>query len=133
LPKGRYHKNFLPAFCWKLNQNLLYEVGLALAGFINAVALAFLRYPENEGNQMSVDVINIIVTAIFAFDMFVRLIGQGLTKFIKSYENILYTLSTIGGAIHIGLNNGAASPVSAFMALKVYKIIMRSNYYQTFN
>ncbi len=77
----------------------MYELGLALSGLINAFALAFLRYPEQEGNQIAVDVINITVTIIFAVDMFVRLIGQGITRFITSYENILYTLSTIGGAI----------------------------------
>lgn len=65
--------------------------------------------------------------------MFVRLIGQGFKGFIINYENILYTLSTIGGAIQIIYSNGEASPLSAFMALKVYKIIMRSGYYQTFN
>lgn len=48
---------------------------MALAGLINALALAFLRYPENEANQTSVNVINISVTTIFAIDMLVRLIG----------------------------------------------------------
>ena len=65
--------------------------------------------------------------------MLVRLIGQGFYGFITNLENILYTMSTIGGAIHIIYTGGAASPISAFMALKVYKIVMRSGYYQTFN
>jgi hypothetical protein len=133
LPKGKYFKHAIPKFCWNLNQNLVYELGLALAGLINALALAFLRYPEDKGNQISVDVINITVTIIFGIDTFVRLIGQGFTGFITSYENILYGLSTIGGAIQIINSGGAASPISAFMALKVYKIVMRSGYYQTFN
>ena len=77
--------------------------------------------------------INISVTTIFAIDMLVRLIGQGFYGFITNLENILYTLSTIGGAIQIIYTGGAASPISAFMALKVYKIVMRSGYYQTFN
>ena len=50
LPKGRYFKHPIPKFCWNLNQNLVYELGLALAGLVNALALAFLRYPEQEGN-----------------------------------------------------------------------------------
>jgi Ion transport protein len=65
--------------------------------------------------------------------MLVRLIGQGFFGFITNYENILYTLSTIGGAAYIIYTGGEASAISAFMALKVYKIVMRSGYYQTFN
>jgi len=133
LPKGKYFKHPIPKFCWNLNQNLVYELLLALAGLVNAAALAFLRYPEDEGNQISVNVINITVTIMFGIDTFVRLIGQGFWGFVTRYENIMYSLSTIGGTIHIILNGGAASPISAFMALKVYKIVMRSGYYQTFN
>jgi hypothetical protein len=42
-------------------------------------------------------------------------------------------MATAASIAEIVLSGGNASPMSAFMVLKIYKIIMRSGYYVTFN
>jgi Ion transport protein len=56
-----------------------------------------------------------------------------LKPFLLNYENVLYTLTSVGAMVHIAYNGGQASPIIASTVFKIFKIIRRSNYYQAFN
>lgn len=80
-----------------------------------------------------IDYTTILTTAIYSVDQIIKLIGLGLKEFIINYENVLYTLTSVGAFVHIGYNGGRQSPIIASTVFKIFKIIRRANYYQTFN
>jgi uncharacterized membrane protein len=53
--------------------------------------------------------------------------------YIRDYENALYSFTSIGSLIHIGVNNGRASPITACTLFKLFKILRRSNYSHSFD
>lgn len=53
--------------------------------------------------------------------------------YLQDYENALYSLTSVGSLIHIWVNGGRASPITACTLFKIFKIIRRSNYSQAFN
>jgi hypothetical protein len=78
---------------------MAYELSLALAALINAVTLASIKYPETNERQLTINIINIVVTIFFVVDMLIRLIAQGFSKYFTNYENLLNTAATIGSMI----------------------------------
>ena len=46
IPKRSYYKRSAPRICWGITQSMTYELSLALTAVINAISLAFLKYPE---------------------------------------------------------------------------------------
>jgi hypothetical protein len=54
---------------------MAYELSLALAALINAVTLASIKYPETNERQLTINIINIVVTIFFVIDMLIRLIA----------------------------------------------------------
>lgn len=47
LPDTSYHKMKLPSLCWRIHQNSIYEFILTVLAVLNALALAFIKYPES--------------------------------------------------------------------------------------
>lgn len=50
IPKRSYYKRAAPRICWGITQSMIYELSLALAAVVNAISLAFLKYPEDKAS-----------------------------------------------------------------------------------
>ena len=134
IPETPYFSYKIPRWCWMLNQNFFYEIFLTLLAFINALTLALVKYPEDDGEssnllRANIDYISVIVTVIFFIDQLIKLIGSGFILYIKSYENLLYSVTSVGSLVHLAINNWQATPITALTVFKVFKIIRRQNYY----
>jgi hypothetical protein len=53
--------------------------------------------------------------------------------FFSNYENVLYSLTSTASLIHIGIQEGGVSAITALTFFKVFKLIRKSNYSQSFN
>jgi voltage-gated sodium channel len=133
LPRDFYYNNSLPRICWKVHKNIIYETLLAILAVTNAIALATVKYPSKDLKNSKVDIINIVTVSIFTVDQVIRLIGQGFRPYFTDYENILFLITTVGSIVHINLQKGYASAIAGILALKIYKIIRRSNYFPSFD
>lgn len=50
IPKRSYYKRAAPRICWSITQSMIYELSLALTALVNAISLAFLKYPEEKAS-----------------------------------------------------------------------------------
>lgn len=70
---------------------------------VNTLLLALDRYPDNETETLVTEKLNILFTAIFAIEMFIKLIALGFKHYFKSMFNIFDCLVVVSGFVDIFL------------------------------
>lgn len=89
----------------------------------NTVVLAIDHYGISSSLQNTLAIFNIVFTFIFAFEIFVKILGVGLKMFLRDIMNYLDLAIVINSLIEFVFLSGGKSALTAFRAIRVFKLI----------
>lgn len=103
---------------------------ITFAIIINTICLGLDGYPTNDALQNILDIVNVIFTALFFFELVAKLVGMGPNQYIKDryniFDTIIVTLSIVdvsfGFAINTGDLSSGTGAISAFRAFRLIRV-----------
>ena len=117
----------------RLNENKYFNLLITGAIIANTVCLGLDGYPTNLELQNILDIVNVVFTSLFFFELVVKLVGLGPNSYIRDsyniFDTIIVTLSIVDVSFSFAVNNddsssgaGAISAFRAFRLIRVFKL-----------
>lgn len=102
---------------------------MTICTLVNTVILACDRYPIKKSDNAQLEFFNNILSLIFLFELFIKLIGLGFNKYANDYFNLfdctIVSFSIIElsvGLLGVQSTGGALTSLRALRLLRVFKL-----------
>ena len=90
---------------------------------LNTLVLALDRYPEGEDEEKStLGVFNMCFNVVFTAEVVIKMIGQGLTRYIKNLENIFDFFVVTMSWVELALGAEGGSSLGALRAVRLFRV-----------
>lgn len=92
---------------------------------LNTIFLAAEHYDQAEWLVVLSEIMNVIFTLVFAVEMFMKLFGFGIKKYISDYFNVFDCIIVCISVLELCMQseNSGLSVLRAFRLARVFKII----------
>jgi hypothetical protein len=94
---------------------------MTLSVFINTISLALDRYGIDKDLNILLGTFNTIFTWIFIFEMGIKLIGQGLAKYVAERMNLLDGTVVILSIVEMAFSDGDGGSMNAFKTIRIFR------------
>lgn len=119
----RSRKFVILRYSFKLVESNYFKILTLLIILINAVVLAMSKFPIDIEYEARLDFLNLACFCYFAFELVVKMIGQGKFFFTRDFFNIFDASVILVNAVEIVLDKSLSTSIGGMSALTSLRIV----------
>lgn len=123
----RANKNKIYYICLKINRSYFFNYVISLSIIANAVVLAMDRYPIDEKESDTLEILNMIFFSIFLIELVIKLLSQGFKFYVIDkfnwFDSLVVLISSLDVILSYTSANNSGSGSGAISALRVFRLI----------
>lgn len=96
-------KNGLKKICYVINESTYFEVVVAIMIVLNMLLMSFYYEGANDQLIFALDTCNLVFSALFTLEAFIKILALGLSVYLKSFSNIFDLIVILISCIDIFL------------------------------
>ena len=121
--ESHYYNNKIPRFFYAVAKSNAFGIIVMVCIILNTLVLSLDRFPEGSDAELEVlSVANMCFNIVFTAEVIIKMIGLGLIRYIRNFENIFDFLVVGMSWFELALGSEGGSSLGALRAIRLFRV-----------